>query len=455
MSQEAAVNPYTAPESEPADPPLQTPRTQPSLKKNVSWTLLGYVVFMASRFGVILMIAWLADKSTVGIYTLAVSICAPVFEFAKLNLRAVQATDAKNEFSFSICFALRIVTTATAAAAIPILCLYWDLTPLQMWTAIGLGALTVVDLMADVVYGLLQRLEAMSRVSASQMLHGVARVTLLTGALVAGANLPTSVFCAAAAAAAVLLLWDVGSLLWALHNETDSAEAVAWRPQWSIGPMQRLFFAALPLGIINFCDQLILHLPRLQLEKNAGDAVLGAYGVCSLFLSAGFVVIVALADSVRPRMARYFLVDRRRFGKLWLGTVAVAGLVGAVGVAGAWLLGEWVLRLAFPAEYADHADLLFWMSITAAVWYLSGITHTTVLSTRRFKSQLPVVLVAAPLAYWLSTVWIPQHEALGAAWASTIGYAVRLVGAAILVCWFATSSPVEDASASEQASLEA
>src|SRR5580704_14620345 len=89
-----------------------------SLRVNFSWTMLGNVVYRGTQWGILVLLARLSSPEAVGQFSLGLAIAAPVMLFAGLQLRAVQATDARVQFQFSDYAGLRILLTAVAALLI-------------------------------------------------------------------------------------------------------------------------------------------------------------------------------------------------------------------------------------------------------------------------------------------------------------------------------------------------
>lgn len=423
---------------QPVDVPENSPPAAPSLRVNVSWTLAGSTCFMASRFLMLVLVARLFDKQSVGVYALAMSICSPLFEGAKLNLRAVQATDARGETSFGSCLALRIVMTLGALVAVAAVCLADAMPWPKAAVVFGVALIFTADMTLDVIFGLMQRNEFMRRVGTSQMTQAAVRPAALAAAAIASGSLALSVLATAATAWFVIAASDAQSLRRSARDAKESA-----RPDWSLGPLTRLFAVAGPLGLTAFLDQSVMHAPRWMIERFLGDEELGAYGACSLFMIAGAVVVIAMSDAVRPRLARYFAQDRRRFLRLLGGMLGASAALGVAGVLVALVFGSTLLGLIFGAEYAADARLLFWMSVAAAVWYLSMTVHVAVLAARRFVVQLPVSLLAAATSLFASWHWAPAYGAEGAAWACAAGFGVRMVGACALLAWTINRTPEE------------
>src|SRR5690349_12465381 len=85
-----------------------------SLRANVSWTLLGNVVYAACQWGMLVAFAKLGQAQMVGEYGLGLAITAPVFMFANLQLGSVLATDAAGASAFADYFGARATTTVAA-----------------------------------------------------------------------------------------------------------------------------------------------------------------------------------------------------------------------------------------------------------------------------------------------------------------------------------------------------
>ena len=92
-----------------------------SLGRNISWTLVGNLVYAASQWGMLILLARLATPQIVGQYALALAVSAPVFMALNLQLRGVQATDAAQDFRFGDYLRLRLITTVLALIVLAML----------------------------------------------------------------------------------------------------------------------------------------------------------------------------------------------------------------------------------------------------------------------------------------------------------------------------------------------
>ena len=63
-----------------------------SLPRNLAWTLAGNVVYLASQWAMLVVLAKLGSPELVGQLAPDLHVTTPIFLFANLRLRAVQAT---------------------------------------------------------------------------------------------------------------------------------------------------------------------------------------------------------------------------------------------------------------------------------------------------------------------------------------------------------------------------
>ena len=177
------------------------PPAERSLRLNVSWTLVGNVVYAACQWGMLIVLAKLGSPEIVGRFALALAVTAPVFMLTNLQLRAVEATDVTDQFVFADYLGLRIVSTGLALSVIAGLA---TLSHYPYWIAaviVMVGFAKGFESVSDAVYGLVQRHERMDLIACSMMLKGLVSLAAfalsiaLTRSLVIGAAALAMAWC--------------------------------------------------------------------------------------------------------------------------------------------------------------------------------------------------------------------------------------------------------------------
>lgn len=414
----------------PVTAPAETPRASGaplSLRTNFSWTLAGNLVYAASQWGVLVVIAKLGTPEMLGQFALALAVTAPVVMFANLQLRAVQATDAKRAYRFEDYLGLRILTTAAALAAIVLVALLSGYRSQTVWVILWVGLAKSLEAISDVIFGLLQQRERMDRIAKSLMIEGPATLAAMAAVLYATGSM-------AAAAAAMAAVW----LLQLLCYDAPSARNIlnAWpRPNWNAATLKRLAWLALPLGATMLLVSLNTNIPRYVLENAWGEAELGIFAALSYLVMVGNTMVSALGQAASPRLAAYYAEGNYpAFRRLILKLVGLGALLGLTGTAVAASLGGPLLRVFYGAEYAAHADLLVLVMFAGGLAYIAAILGYGMTSARYFKAQAPLFAWIVALTLPLSLYLIQMYGLQGAAIAVIASNAVQI--ASILVVNF-------------------
>ena len=159
----------------------------------------------------LIILAKVGNPSMVGEFSLGLAITAPVIMLTNLQLRGVQATDAKREYQFCDYLALRLSTTMLAFIIIIFIIAMskYKLSTAMVVAAVGLAK--CFESISDVFYGLLQQHERMDRIAISMMIKG----PLSLASLGVAVYLTGSVFWGALALGAA---WAIVLLSYDIHN---------------------------------------------------------------------------------------------------------------------------------------------------------------------------------------------------------------------------------------------
>jgi O-antigen/teichoic acid export membrane protein len=198
--------------------------------------------------------------------------------------------------------------------------------------------------------------------------------------------------------------------------------------------MARILWLALPLGIVAMLVNLNVNMPRYFIQWKLGTRELGIYSTLAFLMSAGNLLVSALAQAVFVPLARFYAQGRRRaFTFLLLKLVGIGTVLGAGGIFVAWIAGAKLLAIIYRPEYAAESRLLVWFMVVAWIGYVGQFMGGAMTSARLFVQQIPLfalgVLTITVGSYWL----VPRMGLQGAIIASIAGLIIQLiVGAALL-----------------------
>ncbi|NMO16603.1 lipopolysaccharide biosynthesis protein [Pyxidicoccus fallax] len=398
-----------------------------SAGRNFAWTLSAGLVYALAQWGVLVLFARLGTVERVGEFALGLAISAPVMLMARMQLRALQATDAREAYGFEhylglmalnalggvvLCAGIALVAGYSARAGVVITLL-----------AVAKG----FECLSDVFYGALQRAERMVLIARSLIAKSVLSVALVALALWATGSSEVAAAALGLSWALVLFLFDVP----AYRREFGGARP--WRRLWQ-DPwrehgtrLRSLLGLAYVLGIVALLGSLRPNIPRYLLESHAGPAELGVYAALAYFSALGGRVVQSLGQVLSPRLGRYHAAgDAGRYGRALLGFVGGAALVGVCAIAGAALLGRPVLTLFYGAPYARNLDLFTWLMVAAALEYVGVSLQAALTAARELKGQMLMLVVSVGVVALAGLWWVPSAGPLGAAWALSVGWLAEL-----------------------------
>jgi O-antigen/teichoic acid export membrane protein len=412
-------------------------------------------------------IAKLGTPEMVGEFALGLAVTAPVLLLAQMNLRAVLATDTKDEYSFRDYRALRL--NATLAGILVIAAIAWaGYGSKTAAVVMAVGLAQAIEGVSDIYYGLMQQHERMDRITISQLWRGPAGLV----AMAVGVGLTGSVLWGAVALVAVrlavLAIYDAGAgtrdfllkdgaqshlwarLLWGrwfnLRTDCQSVQPGEARPSGHRGPVQpsywrqrasrqfSIFWLAAPLSSVMLLNSLSTNMPRYFIEHHSGTRELGLFSAAASLVAVGNTLINALGQAVTPRLAKMFAWEGAARFEAFSGRLAAfAAALGLCAIGCSVVLGRWVLTLMFRPEYAAQAGLLTSLMVAGAIGYVATLLGYAVTAARSFRPQLPVFVVVTLVTLVGCAVWIPARGLAGAAIATGVSSAVQLGGLGYLV----------------------
>jgi O-antigen/teichoic acid export membrane protein len=392
----------------------------PSLRVSFTWTLAGNVVYAASQFGILSSLAKLGNSAMVGQYALGLAITAPVFMFTNLQLRGVQATDARHEYQFSDYFTLRCLSTLVGILAI---CVIVSLSHYDHTTKLVLLLVTsakAFESFSDVIAGHLQKIERLDQAARALMIRGITSVVMfavlfwLTRSLVI-------------ATLAQTVAWLTTILLYDFRVTTRLLGPVRLFVRCSPATLKSLVKVSWPLGLVMMLNSLNTNVPRYILENRLGVAELGIFASLAYMLTAMNLIILALGQSVSARLARFFAEgDTRQFKLLMHKLIVFSVCFGISGVFLAVVAGRQILTFVYRAQYASHQDLLIVMVIDAAIMAIGSFLGFGMTAARRFRPQMPITAMTMIVSAALTLALIPKFGLLGAGYALMIASLVRV-----------------------------
>ncbi|MDH7602748.1 MAG: lipopolysaccharide biosynthesis protein [Armatimonadota bacterium] len=382
----------------------------------------------------LMVIAKLGTPQLVGRFSLGLAITAPVITLASCQLRMVQATDAKHDYSFSDYFTARLLCLAAAVVAIFAVTVVTQHNPAVIAVVMAIAAAKALESVSDIYYGSMQQHERMDLVSKSKIIKGLFSLGALAAAIYFTRDVLLGSLSLALVWGAILIGYDVRNRArvvkqYAQGENSHFASLKNWRSAAA------LIWLALPLGISGLLNSLRTNIPRYYVVACRGEAQLGVFSAVTYVMVAVLTVVYGIGECSAPRLAKYYAENRyKAFIGLLLKLAALAVFAGVIGIAVSLLWGSKILSILFTPEYARAANVLVLVMAASAVTSVAAITNYAMTATRDIAVQLPIFALVCGATAAVCSIAVPRYGISGAALGLLAGAIVHLIlGSAVVV----------------------
>lgn len=204
-----------------------------------------------------------------------------------------------------------------------------------------------------------------------------------------------------------------------------------WREVLRANPGIERFF--LVTSATSTLDSLMRHGPLLAVGALVGTRAAGLYRLANQLTQAMSKLSTLLTRTVYAEIARARVATAAaEFRRLAVQTSLIAALAGAVVIGVSVSFGDELLVLVAGEAFANGEAILVPLALAASLELASvafePVLHSTGLARQALKARLLALLALAGAMALL----VPEHQAVGTAWAVAIGSAVAYVAMGIM-----------------------
>ena len=414
---------------------LNSPVTCISLRANFAWTFIGNLIFSGCQWAILVILARLGTPDIVGQFALGLAICTPVMIFSNFQLRVIQATDLKDEYSFGDYFWLRLATTVLSLLIIGAIT-YWSGYSRDTASVILLvGIAKCFESVSDVLYGFSQKYERLDRVAISMIIRG----PLGLGVVAVAFSLTHSLLWGTAAFGAA---WAFSFFLVDIPNAVGLINGLPVQPDhpwWPTSPKRvlRLARVAAPMGWVVFVLSLSSNMPRYFLQSSLGEAGVGLFSAVAALPGILVLVINPVIHTVLPRLARLHSSKDHGFWKMIGNSLVIVSSGGGLFIVAVAIFGKPILDGLYGETYAGLSWLLILLGIAVAAQNLSTVFGAGLTAMRRFQIQGIMFTIHCGLTFLFCFWFIPRYSLLGAGIATIASAFLQLflVGMVLSLNW--------------------
>ncbi|WP_066259029.1 oligosaccharide flippase family protein [Neobacillus drentensis] len=396
-----------------------------SLKRNVSFMLIGNLIYALSQWGIIMVLAKLGSPKMVGGFTLGLAVTAPIILIFDLQLRSVLATDIKNEYSFQQYLFLKGVSSFIALVVLGIVIVIGDYKGQVAFVIFLVGTAKLVESVIELHYGLFQKHERMDMIAKSLVIRGFSSLFIIAILITLTKSLLIAVTGFALSWLFVLVMFESPKAKQMVVTDASS---------FNIHSLKRLFLTSFPLGVVMMMISLYSNIPRYVIERISGTEAVGYFSALFYIVTAGNLVINAIGQTISPRLASYFSnKEYTKFSKLLMKFVLLGFIYGLCGIILTLIIGKQVLSIVYTQDYIKFHKVFVLLMIAGTLMYAGSFFGFALTAMRKFSIQPILSSIWVISTIILSIIIIPHFGLTGAAIVSIITTAIQQLTLAITV----------------------
>lgn len=387
------------------------------MKKNLVWHAVGNITYLLCQWLITVLVPVIGGFRDAGILSVAMSVSATCQTVGMFGIRSYQVSDVEEKYSDSCYVGLRSLTCGAAMLMCLIFSIVGGYGGGQFVAIILFMIFRLAETYADVLHGIAQKNDCLYVGGISFCMKGVGLLICFLLGYFLTKSLNAGLLCMTLFSCATVVLYDLPTVRRITDFRlTDSAKRCG-----------ALALETLPLCVYLFLFSAVCTLPKLILEAELGETVLGIY---SSIYAPAMLLQAASGYLYTPFATNFAQMRQKRENKAFLSSLMKISLfILALAVAvilAAWIFGEYALVLVFGEDIHPHVGLLFPILLVNVVSAYFGFYCMISIVLRRFRWLLSGCFTGFLLSIFLT------RPAIG--WFGVNGTSYSIIFATVIAC---------------------
>lgn len=400
-------------------------------KKTLLFTA-GSLLYFFAQWLMTVIIVKTSGFELAGLLSLAMSVTSAPAIVALFNVRTYQISDIKGKFSNKAYIVSRVFTCFAAFAVCLIVSLLNHYSAEKIQAILSFMLFKLVESFADVYAGIEQKNNRLDLAGISLLIRGICTVAVFYAVLLISGNLTLANVAIAFSSVIVVALIDFHFYSGLPFHEEESLSA-------SVKAASKLLLVCLPLAIVGFLNNFSFSIPKLILEQNHGQTILGIYNSLSSPTLVIQLVAATFFAPFIPELANlYSEGDKAGFTRRAFRFAKIAAVLSAVCMIGVVVL-HWtgLLKMLFVFMYAeDIGSYVGWflpVCVLSMLIAMNACLFNICTLMRMMKIQLAIGAVGIVSSFAFSWLLIPGSAVSGTIYALIATALCQILVQAIII----------------------
>ncbi len=379
---------------------------QESQKNNFIFNMIGSLANALVSLVLMIVVSYVTGDAVAGVFSIAYSTAQMMYTICVFEMRNIQVTDAKREFSFEHIAMFRLITIAITWIFFAVFVVVRRFERDTILIMIAITIYMTFSALSDLFQGNLHRNGYLSIAGKSLACQVLLMAVAFSSTLIITKNLLYAVAVMPIAVIIWIFVYDVP------YNNNFAA----FRPQFDLKTQKNMFLCALPLFLASFLHQYIFNSPKYAIELTLNKIEQAHYGYLVMPV---FVINLLSLFVFRPQLitlsSDWVSGNIKSFKKmvvklyLWVVLVTVAALLGG------YLLGIPVLELLYNTNLSDKRSIFMVLLLSGGFSAASTLTLTLFTTMRKQVLCLVAYGVTTAFALVAPDIMTKQWGLMGAA----------------------------------------
>lgn len=391
---------------------------QKSVKKDYIFNMIGSMTNSAVSVILLVVVSHIVGGTVAGVFSIAYSTAQMMYTICVFEMRNIQVTDAKNEFSFSHTVMFRIITVFAMWLFFIAFCAIRGYSGQKLIIITMLTFYMSLLSFSDLFQGNMHLNGYLS--IAGKSLAGVVALAAIcfSVTLVVTKNLLVSII----PMIAVALLWI---LLFDIPYNNNFAEL---KPKFEFKILKNMFLSALPLFLSSFMQQYIFNSSKYAIDSIMTEVDQSHYGYLSMPI---FCINLLSIFVFRPQLVtlslnwaeKKFTDFKKTVSKLYIWII----IVTLAALAGGYVLGIPVLELLYSTDLSGKRPIFMVLLLAGGFSALCSLTSTLFTVARKQNICLLAYSLVLIFAFIIPEKLVSAYGLIGAALSYFVEMAILFV----------------------------
>lgn len=374
------------------------------------WNLLGSLILAFQSIMLLIVITRVLGLKEAGMFTFAYANANLFFIIGKYGMKPFQASDQKEQYSFTDYFISRILTTLVMILFAICYLLYLakvnGYTSVKFNLCITICFFKIPDAFEDVLFGRLQQKERMDIGAKSMTLRALLVTCFFCVSIIIYQNLLWSSIFATLFSLATFIVQSSWVMPFLLDDNSG----------FHIKQVYDLIKNCFPLFLGSFLALYLSNTPKYSIDRILDDHYQACYG----FLSTPILIISLLNgiifNPIIPEMSNYWINRQLSlFVKKTFKQIIVIIIISLFCILCAYCFGTKVLSLMYKMELYNYKTELTILLIGGSLYGLSGLLSTLIIIIRFQKGIAFCYGIVSSIAILFSDNIVKKYQLRGAA----------------------------------------